>query len=101
MLKKKYNLNKQLVLKYNENLNFSNKLLTKSFAENQFLNPLIRLSFLVKYDRLINLYNRFSSLQKLQCLISLSNKVPNKSYNYSRFFLNKQLNKLTIANTLK
>lgn len=101
MLKKKYHLHKQIILKNLITLEFSNTILKKSFQENQFLKPLDRISFFVNKDSIDNLFTRFNTYQKLYCLVSLSPKVPNKSYSYSRFFLNKQLNKLTLANTLK
>ena len=101
MLKKKYNLFKQLFLKYNFQKIFFNSLLTKSFAKNHFIAPLIRISFFSQPDYVDNFLYRFKSYQKLQCLISLSPKVHSKKYHYARFFLNKQLDKLTIANTLK
>jgi hypothetical protein len=101
MLKKKYNLNKQLALKVNYLENYLSNLLIRSLTENQNLNPIDRLSFFMKGSDQFNFFNHFSTYQKLHCLITLSPKVPNKSYHYSRFFFNKQLNYLVCANTLK
>lgn len=72
-----------------------------SLGRNHGIDPIDRLSYLSRDTYLNNLYFKWSTFQKLTCLISLSTKVPSKSYNYSRFFLNKQLNKLVISNTLK
>jgi hypothetical protein len=101
LFKKKYSFHKQIIFRNLFTLNFANVILIKSFQENQFLKPLNRISFFANKDSIDNLFTRFNTYQKLHCLISLSQKVPNKSYHYSRFFLNKQLNKLTLANTLK
>lgn len=101
MLKKKYNLQKQLILKHNYNLQFLDKLLTLSLSKNHYIDPLDRLSFFCREDYLSNLFFKTVTFQKLTCLVSLSMKVPSKAYHYSRFFLNKQFNKLVISNTLK
>lgn len=101
MLKKKYTLDKQIAIKINYCEIWLELLLTKSLAENHFLEPSIRLSFFLKTTEHFNLFNFFASYQKLHCLITLSPKVPNKSFFYSRFFFNKQLNNLSCANTLK
>ena len=101
MLKKKYNLQKQLILKYNQKQNFMYNLLNKSFFINHYLQPLIRISFLAQNNNISNLFQHYSTFQKLYCMITISSKVSNKSYGYSRFFLNKQLNKLTISGTIK
>ena len=101
MLKKKYNFQKQLLIKYNYKRIFIMQLLTGSLLKNHYVDPLNRLSFLAQNDYVDDLYYKYSTYQKLLCLISLCPKVHNKSYNYSRFFLNKQLEKLVISNTLK
>ncbi len=101
MLKKKYNLQKQIFLKHNYRRLFLEKLFNLSLSSNQLLEPGERLSFFSRDSYYNDLYHKWCTLQKLTCLISLSPKVPSKSYHYSRFFLNKQLNKLVIANTLK
>ena len=101
MLKKKYNLNKQLVVKQAYQENHLERLLLQSFKENHKINPINRLSFFCQEESLLNIWNYFCSYQKLQCLVTLSSKVSSKNYHYSRFFLNKQLNKLVISNTLK
>lgn len=77
------------------------KLISHSFTKNFLLNPLARLSYLAQLDNTTSLYFKFSSYHKLTCLISLSQKVPNKKCNYSRFFLNKQLDKLTLSGVFK
>ena len=101
MLKKKYNFQKQLFLKHNYRGLFFEKLLTASLAKNHQLEPAERLSFIGRPEHSGNRYFRFATFQKLTCLISLSGKVPSKGYQYARFFLNKQLNKLVCSNTLK
>lgn len=101
MLKKKYNLKKQIILKYNYLKGFFIKLINLSLSVNFSLNPLDRLSYLSQSETTDSLFYKFSTYQKLICLISLSHKVPNRKTNYSRFFLNKQLDKLVISNTLK
>ncbi len=101
MLKKKYNLQKQLFLKYNYKKQFLSQLLKKSFSKNHFLQPSIRLSFMYTENFLNDILYRFNTYQKLLCLITSSPKVNSRKYHYSRFFLNKQLEKLVISNTLK
>lgn len=101
MLKKKYNLQKQLVIKHNYIKNHVTLVIQKSLGANHFIKPMERISFLAQSETSQTLFFRFSTLQKLHCLITLSPKVHNKAFYYSRFFLNKQLDKLTIANTLK
>lgn len=101
MLKKKYNLQKQLTLKVNYVNHFTFNLLLQSLAENHELSPLNRLSYFMKTLDHFNFFFYFATYQKLHCLITMSPKVPNKRYLYSRFFFNKQLNYLTCANTLK
>ena len=101
MLKKKHNLHKQIILKQNYVQIHLEKLVIKSLSQNQFLKPIQRLSFFMQYSEKLNRFNFFSSYQKLSCLTTLSNKVSNKKYLCSRFFLNKQLNSLVYSNTLK
>lgn len=101
MLKKKYNLHKQTTLKINYINQFTLNLLLRSLGENHELLPRERLSYLMKGEDQFNFFFYFATYQKLHCLITLSPKVPNKRYAYSRFFFNKQLNYLTCANTLK
>lgn len=76
-------------------------LLKKSLMKNHYVEPIDRLSFLAQEDFTDQLQYRYSTYQKLICLISLSPKVSNKAYSYSRFFFNKQLEKLAISGTLK
>jgi hypothetical protein len=101
LLKKKYNLQKQLILKHNKKQSFLNNLLKKSFFKNHFIQPILRISFLSQNNNINNLYHCYNTYQKLYCLITISGKVSNKHYGYSRFFLNKQLEKLTISGTIK
>lgn len=101
MLKKKHNLQKQLVLKYNYKLQFLDKLLNDSLRINHYIPAIDRLSYFAQEKNCDYMHFKFATFQKLTCLISLSPKVPNKSYAYARFFLNKQFDKLTISNTLK
>lgn len=101
MLKKKYNLNKQLALKATHIESWVEVLFAKSLGQNMFLTPINRISYLMKSAEQFNLFSYFNTYQKLHCLITLSPKVPNKSFYYSRFFINKQLNNLTCSNTLK
>ncbi len=76
-------------------------LLNKSLQNNHNIEPLDRISYFSQEEYTDDLYFKWSTFQKLHCLITASPKVHNKSYHYSRFFLNKQLNKLVICNTLK
>ncbi len=101
MLKKKNKLTKQLVIKFSYNKFFIEQLVTSSLKKNHFLSPLIRISFFAKENRFDSWHSYFSTYQHLLCPISLSNKVPSRAFQYSRFFFNKQLNYLTISNTLK
>ena len=91
MLKKKYNLQKQLFIKHNYIKYFLSKILHTSLSRNHFLNPIQRISFFAQSVDSQNLFFKFSTLQKLHCLITLSTKVPARKYSYSRFFLNKQM----------
>lgn len=101
MLKKNYQFQKQLILKYNYKQDFFWNLLVRSIAMNHYIEPITRISYLATNWTNTDRYRRFATYQKLQCLTTLSFKVPNKSFAFSRFFLNKQLDKLVFANTLK
>jgi len=101
VLKKKYNLQKQLHLKHNYKKLFVTSLINKSLGKNHYIAPLERISQLCQPNFVETLLYKFSTFQKLQCLITLSGKVHSRSYSYSRFFLNKQFDKITISNTLK
>lgn len=90
-----------MLLKHNYKRLYLGTLLYKSLSKNQYIPAVDRLSYLAREDYVDNLYYKFSTFQKLTCLISLSVKVHHRKYQYSRFFLNKQLNKLSISNTLK
>jgi hypothetical protein len=101
MFKKKYSLHKQIIIKQGYKENYTENLLKKSLQQNHNLKPLDRLSYFCQDVENLSIWHYFSTYQHLQCLVSLSLKVNDKKFNYSRFFLNKQLNKLTISNTLK
>lgn len=101
MLKKKNFLIKQLIIKNLYLDTFLIFLIEKSLSYNHFIKPIQRLSFKVLESDYNNFYYYFKTYQKLICLISLSKKVPNKSYLQSRFVLNKQANRLNFANSLK
>lgn len=101
MLKKKYNYQHQLFVKYKYKQTFLKLLLIRSFMKNHFLTPKERISYFAQPITIDDITHRFSTYQKLYCLITASPKVHNREYHYSRFFLNKQLDKLTISNTLR
>lgn len=101
MLKKKYNLHKQIILKQKFIKTHLNKLILSSLKQNQNAEPLQRLSFFMQSQTELTLFDFFCTYQKLLCLTTLSSKVHDKKYICSRFFLNKQLNTLVYANTLK
>jgi hypothetical protein len=98
LLKRKKFKKKQILLK----LNFLKKelkfLIHKSLLKNHQNHYIFRLSFT------INLFffskkNYFWGLNKLICPFTLSKKVPDKKYFFSRFFLNTQFESLNISNT--
>jgi hypothetical protein len=101
MLKKKYNFQNQVIIKYNYKKNFVSSLITNSLKTNHSLIPIARLSLFGNSNLTDDFFFNFSTYQTLVCLISLSPKVHNKKISYSRFFFNKQLERLTISNTLK
>jgi hypothetical protein len=68
----------------------------KSLHKNHFNDYLFRLSFTINWLFFKNQY--FRTFQKLVCPFSLSKRVPNKNFGYSRFFLNKKLNSFNINN---
>lgn len=100
MLEKRKRFKKnQLILKllyYKQELKLKIK---KSLLKNHFNNPLSRLSFTLNWYT--NKQQFFKTYQKLICPFSLSKRVPNKHYSYSRFFLNKKLNNFYINNVYK
>jgi hypothetical protein len=99
LLKRKHDKYDQTILKLNFKKFELENTLKKSLYRNQSLEPNVRLRFSIK-DKNSKEYF-FKSLQRLSCLVTLMGKVPNKKFFYSRFFLNKQLNRLTVANTFK
>lgn len=89
----------QLILKLNFLKNELKKTIIKSLKKNHYNNFEFRLSFTLNWIN--NKIKYFKTYQKLICPYSLSKKVPNKNFNYSRFFLNKKLNTFNINNTFK
>lgn len=75
------------------------KLIKKSLLSNHFLKPIVRLSFTVLEK--LKKTNFFKTHQKLLCPHSLSKKVPDRSFLFSRFFLNKKFNSYYINNVFK
>ncbi len=71
----------------------------KSLKKNHFNHFEFRLSFTINFFTNKNQY--FKTFQKLICPYSLSKRVPNKKFYYSRFFLNKKLNSFNISNVYK
>jgi hypothetical protein len=70
------------------------KKITKKFLKNYNIQPLNRLSFIIRKNN-FNFEKKFySSQNKLQCSMSYSFSVPNRRLNYSRFFLNTATDKL-------
>ena len=100
MLEKRKRFKKnQLVLKLLYLKRELKEKILKSLKKNHFNNYTFRLSF--TFNFFSNKKEYFKTLQKLLCPFSLCKKVPNKHFNYSRFFLNKKLNSFNINNTYK
>lgn len=99
ILKRKKFKQKQLILKLIFLKNELKLKILKSLKKNMFNNPIFRLSFNLNWFFDNKFF--FKTLQKLTCPFSLSKRVPNKHYHYSRFFLNKKLNSLNISNVYK
>lgn len=76
-----------------------NQIINKSLKQNHFNNPLFRLSFTLNWQN--NKSQYFRTYQRLICPFSLSKRVPNSKFSYSRFFLNKKLNSFNINNVYK
>ena len=74
-------------------------LIKKSLFSNHFLKPIVRLSYTLAVQ--LNKNNFFKTYQKLVCPHSLSKKVPDKNFLFSRFFLNKKFNSYYINNVFK
>ena len=89
----------QLILKLVFITNELKNKLFKSLKKNHYNTYLFRLSFML--IPVIDKCNFSKTLQKLVCPYSLSYKVPNKRFCYSRFFLNKKLNSFNMNNTFK
>lgn len=89
----------QILLKLNFLKYEMRQLINKSLKQNHFNNYLFRLSFTLNWQ--VKKCQYFRTLQKLVCPFSLSKKVPNRKFWYSRFFLNKKLNSFNINNVYK
>lgn len=89
----------QLILKLNFLKTELKRKIIKSLKKNHYNKPEFRLSFTLNWFTIKSEY--FLTHQKLICPFSLSKRVPNKTFNYSRFFLNKKLNSFNINNTFK
>jgi hypothetical protein len=74
-------------------------LLWKSLKKNHFCHYTLRLSINWLWQTDKSFY--FKTHQKLICPFSLSKRIPNKNFSYSRFFLNKKLNTFNINNVFK
>lgn len=70
-----------------------------SLKKNHFNHYIFRLSFTLNFFKVKTQF--FKTFQKLICPYSLSQRVPNKKFHYSRFFLNKKLNTFNINNVFK
>ena len=103
VLKRKLFKKKQLLLKFYHKKHELNDILNKSFFKNHYNHYILRLSFTVNdcysYTSRDNFF--FKSQQKLICLQTLCKKVPNKHFQMSRFYLNKQLHTLKLNNVYK
>ena len=75
-------------------------LITKSLYKNHYNHYNFRLSFTV-INKVYTRLDFFKTLQKPFCPFTLSKKVPSKHFLFSRFYLNKKLNNLTISSTHK
>lgn len=89
---------KQRILKFSFKKIELKLLIYKSLLKNHYNDYLFRLSFCINIF-FIDKKNYFKTLQKLVCPFTLEKRVPDKDYNYSRFFLNQNLNSLNISNT--
>ena len=98
LLKRKLFKKKQLLLKYIFKKNELKDIILKSLFRNHYNHYIFRLSFTVQIKSK-NVNTFFKSRQKLVCLYSLDKKVPSKHYQFSRFYLNSQLNSIKINNT--
>lgn len=97
--KRKWFKQNELILKLNFLKNELKQKIIKSLKKNHYNNFKFRLSFTLNWIN--NKFQFFKTQQKLICPFSLSKKIPNKNFYYSRFFLNKKLNSFNINNTFK
>lgn len=98
MLKKKFKLQTQFIITTNAVNKGLNTLLISSFKRNQYLPLLTRVCYFSADLSETHSYNYTISYYNTVCPNSLSVKVPNSKYLFSRFFINNQYNKLTISN---
>ncbi len=89
----------QILLKLNFLKYELHQIINKSLKFNHFNDYIFRLSFTRNWQNDKKQY--FKTLQHLLCPFSLSKKVPNGKFSYSRFFLNKKLNSFNINNVYK
>jgi len=101
MLKKSYRVKKQNLVKTNFIELELFQLIKDSLSRNNAMTPLDRISYNAKTLSCFNPKSYFSTYQKLLCFYTDNYKVTTRDYNYSRFFLNKQLNKILLSNTFK
>ena len=100
LIKKKKFKQQQILLKHFFKKNELKLLIENSLFKNHYNHYIFRTSFTVKNNNTdVNFF--FQSRQKLICLQLLNKKVPSSKFLFSRFFLNKQLNSLKIANVTK
>jgi hypothetical protein len=98
LLKRKKFKKMQVILKLDflkKELNFK---IHKSLLKNHYNFYLFRLSFTINLF-FFNKKDYFFSMNKLICPFTLSKKVPDKKYFFSRFFLNSQFENLNISNS--
>ena len=98
LLKKKNFKKKQLLIRFFFKKIELKKTLKLSLLKNHYNHYEQILSFTFVKNKQ-NKFLFFKCRQKLICLHTLGKKVPSKKFQFSRFFLNKQLNFLKINNT--
>jgi hypothetical protein len=79
----------------------TDRLLKKAFATDEYASFENRAPYLMNFSSFRHDYNFFNSYYNSICLKTLSVKVPNSKYLYSRFFLNTLYNKATLSNILR
>jgi hypothetical protein len=101
MLKRILKKKKRLIIKSSFFKNELKLKIIQSFSRNKELSGLERISHFIKNNECFNSKGFFFSYQKLLCFFTGNHKVPTRDYNYSRFFLNFQFSKISLANTYK